>query len=772
MRKWLLGALLLGLLPGIALALMDDELLEPEKAFAVEASAADADTIRAVWTIADGYYMYRDKFRFESNTAGVTLGEPRIPRGTLTEDEFFGEVETFRDRIAIEIPIERGAGAPRSFELETVSQGCADLGVCYPPLTQVVKIDLPAPPAAAERPSSSGEGALAALSRLGSRIGLGGGGGSATPEFLDPEEAFRFTAASPDAETIHAGWDIADGYYLYRDKISFELVDADGVTLGTAELPAGVEKDDEFFGLQEVYYDGVQARIPVLGGEAAPAAVTLTAGYQGCAEAGICYPPMTKTVTLTLGGPPGSATAGAATTPASPTPSAPLFVSEQDRIANSLASGSTLLIVAMFFGFGLLLAFTPCVFPMIPILSSIIVGQGKGLTTRRAFGLSLVYVLAMALTYTVAGVLAGLFGANLQATFQNPWVLITFAGVFVLLSLAMFGFYELQMPSWVQSKLATVSNRQRGGTVAGVAVMGLLSALIVGPCVAAPLAGALIYIGQTGDAVLGGTALFAMSMGMGAPLLALGTSAGKLMPRVGPWMNAIKAVFGVLMLGVAIWLLERILPGPVILLMWAALLVISAIYMGALEPLGPDANGWRKLWKGCGLMMLIYGGALTVGAAGGAQDPFQPLRGINLIATDGSGAQSQRLAFQPVKGLEEVQQQIQLAASRGQPVMFDMYADWCVSCKEMERYTFSDPGVQRVLADALLIKADVTPWDREDQALARELGLFGPPGYLFFAPDGTERREYRVMGFMNAEEFRAHAEQALWQGQRQALSPM
>jgi thioredoxin:protein disulfide reductase len=753
MRTWLLGWLVGLMIVSTAAAFTEDELLEPDEAFRIEAQPLGAATVRVTWTIADGYYLYRDKFRFSSDSTGIELGNPRIPRGTITQDEFFGEVETFRGQVSIELPV-TGAGAGTStIQLTAVSQGCADLGVCYPPHTQLLAVALPS--AAAPGPAAPEAGGLMrTLSRLGASLGLGGSGG--TPEFLDPEQAFLFSASMPDAETVLASFTIAEGYYLYREKLAFELQDADGLALGAPELPAGKIKDDEFFGRQEVYYQGVQARMPVVGDGTPPSSLTLTASYQGCAEAGICYPPMTKTVALTPGGS-GGATAALAI-PAAPA-AAPLFVSEQDRIASTLANGGTVLTVLAFFGFGLLLTFTPCVFPMIPILSSIIVGQGPGLTTRRAFVLSLVYVLAMAATYTVAGVLAGLFGANLQATFQNPWVLFTFAGVFVLLALSMFGFYDIQMPSWVQSKLTEVSNRQKGGTLVGVGIMGFLSALIVGPCVAAPLAGALIYIGQTGDAVLGGVALFALSMGMGAPLLALGTSAGNILPRVGPWMNAIKAVFGVMMLGVAIWLLERVLPGEVTLLLWAALLIVSAIYLGALEPLGTAASGWRKLWKGVGLVMLTYGVLLTVGAAGGGKDPLQPLRGVGLMA--GGGAPTAELAFRPVKGLEEVRREIVLASSAGTPVMLDLYADWCVSCKEMERYTFSDPGVQQALSAAVLLKADVTPWDKADQELARSYGLFGPPGYLFFGPDGTERREYRVVGFMDAERFRTHAERAL-----------
>jgi thiol:disulfide interchange protein DsbD len=440
-------------------------------------------------------------------------------------------------------------------------------------------------------------------------------------------------------------------------------------------------------------------------------------------------------------------------TPPSPTPAGERTErneAEQDRLARLLGEQRFLAIPA-FFGFGLLLAFTPCVFPMIPILSSLIAGQGATLTRRRAIWLSLTYVLAMAATYTVAGVLAALLGQNIQAWFQNPWVISAFSGLFVLLALSMFGLYDLQLPAYLQHWLAERSNRQRGGHHTSVAVMGFLSALIVGPCVAPPLIGALTFIAVTGDVALGAAALFALSLGMGAPLLIIGASTGHWLPRAGHWMERIKSVFGVLLLVVALGLLERILPAAVSMVLWATLLIVIATYMGALQPVVHGAPAWRTLVKGLGLVLLIYGVLLLVGMAAGGRDPLQPLRGIGLIANATSAAPP--LSFQRVKTVTDVD--LVLRAADGRPIMLDFYADWCASCKQLERETFTDPKVRAALAGMVALRADVTANDEADQALLKRFGIVGPPALLFFGPDGQERREHRIVGFLDAERFDA-----------------
>jgi thiol:disulfide interchange protein DsbD len=742
----LLNLMLLLSAPFVA-AQQEEELLDPEVAFALSIEASDSNTLIARWNIAEGYYLYRSKLKFQSNTPGAALGEAILPPGKVKQDEFFGEIETYRHDLEARIPIEWLGSAATSINITVTSQGCADLGVCYPPQRQTLEVALPAA-AASSAPQS--------LSSLGNSLGLGNGN---EDELLSADEAFPFDAVALDGNTLVARWNITPGHYLYKDKFSFSLENAEGITLGQPQLPQGEEKDDEFFGRIEVYHHPMEVTLPLLRESLAATEVTLQVKFQGCAEVGICYPPQKKSLTLALpaGAAAGTAAAGSVTPIVVNKPRVPL--SEQDSLAASLATGNTFTTIALFFGMGLLLAFTPCVFPMIPILSSIIVGQGEGLTTRRAFTLSLVYVLAMALTYTVAGVVAGLFGANLQAAFQNPWILVSFSAVFVALAFSMFGFFELQLPSALQSKLAEVSNKQQGGTLAGVAIMGLLSALIVGPCVAPPLMGALIYIGQTGDALLGGLALFALSLGMGAPLLAIGVSAGKFLPRAGGWMDSVKAVFGVLLLAVAIWMLERILPAAVTLLLWALLAIISAVYMGATDAIKEGASGWYKLWKGLGLVLLIYGGLMLVGLAGGSTDPLQPLKG--LAVSGGSTVAQPHLQFKKVKTLADLEREIKAASSAGKTVMLDFYADWCVSCKEFEKYTFSDPQVVAALENTVTLQADVTANDEADQLLLKKFRLIGPPGIIFYNRAGEELADYRVVGYTPAPAFADHIRRAL-----------
>lgn len=579
--------------------------------------------------------------------------------------------------------------------------------------------------------------------------------GGTQDDILDPDDAFQISFDSQPGQ-FKVNWVIAEGHYLYRDKMQITTTNTD-INSQALILPAGEAKDDPVFNKTlYVFHHFADATLPyqyTLNGDEE---ATFKVKYQGCSSvSGICYPPITKNFTVKLS--PISA-ANAATQAADSNSNEP--VSDQDEITNALRSGNTLLTLLIFFGAGLLLAFTPCVFPMVPILSGIIVGQGKDISTRKAFILSLVYVLAMAVTYTVVGILVGLSGENIQAWFQNPWIIGSFAAIFVALSFSMFGFYDLQMPTSIQSKLANFSNSQQGGNLAGVAIMGFLSALIVGPCVTAPLVGALIYIAETGDAVLGGMALFSLSMGMGAPLLLIGTSAGKLLPKAGMWMDAVKAVFGVLLLGLAIWLLERVAPAGFTMSLWAALIIVSAIYMGAIDGLKEGSSGWKKLWKGLGVLLLIYGIVIVIGLASGNRNLLQPLKGLNLSSADNASAQVENLSFIQIKGVDGLNAELAKAKAAGKTVMLDFYADWCVSCKEMEHLTFADPSVQKALKGVVLLQADVTPNDAKDTELYKRFGIIGPPSIMFFGADGIERRNYRVVGYMPAEKFSQHVKRA------------
>jgi thiol:disulfide interchange protein DsbD len=558
--------------------------------------------------------------------------------------------------------------------------------------------------------------------------------GSSKPKFLPADQAFGLSIEVCDKNALLANFRVTPGYYLYRDKISFSI--ADGKTrIARVELPKGEEKDDPNFGRIEVYHQSIQARIALENADPAKP-LTLNVSYQGCSDKGLCYPPIEKQVTVEL-----------AQFMCNSTAATPAVDNDNTRIAQLFKDGSFWLIIASFFGFGLLLSLTPCVFPMIPILSGIIVGRGHKITHMHGFILSLAYVLGMAVTYAVAGVAAGYSGALISSALQTPWVLGSFAALFVILSLSMFGFYELQLPAALQSRLTDTSNKLHGGHLSGVFAMGALSAIIMGPCVAAPLAGALLYISQTHDAVLGGAALFFLALGMGVPLLLVGASAGVLLPKAGAWMEAVKRFFGVMMLGMAIWIISPVIPVAAHMLLWAALLIFSAIYLHALDPLPPNAHVLRKLGKGLGLLALLLGAAYLVGALSGSRDMLRPLGNLGRGVAEAPAT----LRFERVKSSAELDARIAKAA--GKTVMLDFYADWCVSCKEMDRFTFSDAAVQAQLKGTLLLQADVTANDADDKALLQRFQLFGPPATLFFDKQGKELADHRVTGFQDAKTF-------------------
>ena len=550
----------------------------------------------------------------------------------------------------------------------------------------------------------------------------------AAQDLLEPEKAFAFSARVLDDQAIEVHFAIAQGYYLYRDRFKFAVEGNPGIKLGAPQLPRGIPHKDEFFGSTETYRKAVAIRIPVEGNGRFNLKVT----SQGCADAGVCYVPMDSSTSLELSA--GGASASRLSIFASDTDIARLF------------EGNVLLVLASFLAFGLLLAFTPCVLPMIPILSSIIAGEGRALNKMHALALSGAYVLGMALAYAAAGVAAGFSGSLLAAALQNAWVLGAFALVFVALAFSMFGFYDLQLPGFIHHRLHGAHATLKGGRVASVAAMGVLSAVIVSPCVAAPLAGALLYISQTRDVILGGSALFVMALGMGIPLMVVGISEGALLPKAGAWMEGVRRFFGVLLLAVALYVASPVLPLPVQMLAWAALFIGSGVFLRALDALPTHASGWWRVWKGVGVISLVIGVAMLVGALAGSRDPLRPLAGVLGEARPEVPA----TPFMRVSSLGELDEKLK---SAGKPAMLDFYADWCVSCKEMERFTFSDPRVRREMEGLLLVQADVTKNTEAHKALLKRFSLFGPPGIIFFDAEGREIPGLRVIGYQAPERF-------------------
>ena len=625
LRYWRLvvGFCLLGFLP----LTQAQDYLEPERAFVFSAKMVNANTVAVTYVIADAYYMYRERFKFRAVNA--KLGAARIPPGKVKFDETFNkDVETHRNKVTIEIPVE----ASGTFTLVSTSQGCADAGLCYPPLDSEVQLT----PVAAGSPNSSISSPLPS-------------GQTPSPEqqsSLNPELQASLEQANRELQSSANSSSQANT----SERSS-------GALASNVEVPP-----------------------------------------KGVVEQG-----------------------------------------ELGLIQKSLQSGKLLQILPWFFLLGLGLSFTPCVLPMVPILSFIIVGEGASVGRSRSFMLSLTYVLGMALVYTLLGIGAGLAGEGLAARLQNPWVLGTFALLMVGLALSMFGFYQLQVPGWLQAKLTNSSEHQRRGKLPGVFAMGALSALIVGPCVAAPLAGTLLFISQSRDLVIGGSALFALAIGMGVPLLMVGASAGSLLPKVGHWMESVERFFGVLMLGTALWMVSPVLPGSLQLLGWAALCLGYGAYL-----IWSKDGHWPA--KAFGLTFAILGGFQLLGFVSGGHDPLAPL--ANLRAET-----SKMMVFQRVKSVAELEAVI--AQNKGRPVMLDFYADWCVSCKEMEKFTFSESPVQAKLANAVLLQADVTQNSPEDKALLKRFQLFGPPGIIFFDAQGQEVSGQRVVGYQNTEKFLA-----------------
>jgi thiol:disulfide interchange protein DsbD len=581
-------------------------------------------------------------------------------------------------------------------------------------------------------------------------------------EFLKVDEAFSFNFDQQNNQ-LHINFDISPGYYLYRHQFKFTNKN---ITYSTIDLPIGLEHEDEFFGVQQIYKEQLAFTINI---EQASENATIAISYQGCAEKGLCYPPTKKIIELnnvvanntsndvsaifsTLNNSAGNEEGNVTLAAQKPDSTSAVITniaqsSEQHKLADMLKQDSLLLTLIAFFIGGLLLSFTPCVFPMYPILTGIIVGQGKALTTKKAFTLSFFYVQGMAVTYTLLGIVVALAGAQFQAIFQHPIVLISLSILFIFLALSMFGLFNLALPASWQNKLNAISNQQKGGSITGVIMMGVISGLVASPCTTAPLTGALLYISQTGDVVLGASALYALSLGMGLPLLILGSSGGKLLPKAGAWMNIIKNIFGLLLLAVPIFLLERFIPETASQALWA-LLVLSAASYFYVSNLNGDGRGF---WFGARSLVIFV--MLFVGAKMAYQlvMPSQHLVAVESTTTN------QVQHFTQVKTLNELQSAIAQANTQGKTVMLDLFADWCIACKEFEKYTFFDNEVQKSLANSVLLQIDLTDTGtNQNIELMEHFNVFGLPSILFFNLQGQELSQQRITGFMGADEFSAH----------------
>lgn len=604
----------------------------------------------------------------------------------------------------------------------------------------------------------------------------------AQEDFLDPEDAFALQVAASGAETIDVHFRVAPEYYMYRERFEFALLPDGAGTLGEPVFPMGLVKYDPTFEKDlEVYYGQVTIRVPVAQLPAGP--FTLRIGSQGCADAGLCYPPAEHDIPLLASGgqlqvqgpyaaasvpaPVDATSKGAGASAGAPQGAAELLSMGDTGFAAYLASAGWWQVILLSAALGVLLSFTPCVLPMVPILLAILAGSQSGNAATpasrwRNVSLAAVFVLGMSLVYTALGVAAGLVGASLAAWLQVPWVLTLFAILLALLALAMFDVFTLQAPGAMQTRLNAFMEKLPGGRYGAVFLMGMVSALIVGPCVAAPLAGVLLFISQTGDVVLGGSALFAMAWGEGLLLLAVGASSGVLMPKAGGWMNGVKWFFGVLLLATAWWMMNSVLPDWVMVLGWTLLAAWSAVMLGAFERLPEGSGPGRMLLKGLGLLLAGWALVLLVGLAMGNRSLMAPLQGL------GTGLSQQQAGAAPVAGIKEAfvkvnssQEFDALLANADRPVMLDFYADWCVSCIEMERFTFTDPQVEQKMGQMLLVQADVTANTPAHRELLKRFKLFGPPGIIFFDAQGREMPEPRVVGFMNAANFSKELDRVL-----------
>lgn len=701
------------------------KLLRAEEAFRYTLENTDK-SIKINWSINDGYYLYQKKLQFKSSTPSIQLGNIIYPNGSRHEDEFFGVQQVYRGDVSIEIPYKSSNDLEKSFDLEIFSQGCADQGICYPPQKWLKTIKTDTAPDFNQK-------------NLFNNL---------TNNDLKANDAFIPFLTQIDKQTLEIAFQIKPRHYLYKNKIAVTSQDSD-IQIGAIELPKGIIKNDDWFGETEVFYNEVFGRVSFKYSDPARSNLDFILNYQGCIEDEICLPPQQTSFKIEL----------MSSTLTDVGIEKPIKISEQSRLANLISSAHILMVILTFYVAGLLLSFTPCVLPMIPILSGILAGEGEQITPKRGFILSSSYVLGMAIVYTMAGIISASIGLQLQAFFNAPWVIIIFVAIFIWLALAMFDLVNMELPSIFQNRLSKLNDQQKSGTIIGSFFIGAISSLIVTACVAPPLVATLMVIGQTGDVLRGGVALLAMSFGMGTPLIVIGTSAGKLLPKAGEWMNKVKHIFGFLMLGLAIYMLSRILDATFILALWGILALLMGVFFGGLNVIDKNSKNSEKGAKGIGLLAIIYGAALILGSLSGNTNPLQPLANIGII--NGQKTIASELHFKRIKSLDNLNSELAQAKLQNKSVMLDFYADWCVSCKEMEAYTFTDERVQNSLANTILLQADVTANDEIDQALLNELNVFGPPTIIFYNKDGIKKNGYEVVGYMKAKEFARHTQSAL-----------
>ncbi len=729
--------------------------LHPDKAFAISTRTIDGNTLEASWVIADGYYMYRKFFKFEALDKNIKLNPPVLPKGIIKDDKVLNEVlEVYKKKVVIRLSIDRLDPKAGSTRLRITSQGCNEpIGLCYNPVTKDISFKLlPVAGTQAGTPRS-----LKDLRKKISTDPLG----LAQP--LPVDRAFNVDVTGVGKRTVRIRFNITEGYYLYRKEIKFSLQAASGKTsppgvrIAKFRLPPGITKVDSL-GKNEVYTKNFSVILPIYGADAPDFDQILLVRYQGCKEKGICYTPVNKKFSLKAAAT-GPLLARAIEVPAGTgngvATAAPTTIAGDKTEARSWNKFTLAILFA--FAAGLALTFTPCVLPLIPILSSIIVGQGdKKISGKRGGLLAIVYVLGTAVVYTIAGYMAGATGDQLQSYFQNPWAISITVLIFTALALSMFGFYDIQMPAFIQSRLHKHNQGRQGGTLVAVFILGMISSLIVGACVSPVLISALGVAIASQDPLLGSGIMFSMSLGMGTILILIGFGAGFLLPKVGPWMDRIKHGFGVLLLAVAIYIFG-FLPEVPVLYLWAALLIITSIYFGAIQPVPDGASGWRYFFKGVGLLMLIWGVLALIGAFTGSRDILRPIQlpvmGLTGTSVDGGPIKPVKSLFIKVRDVKDLNEQIALAKGAKKPVLVDYYASWCTDCRRMEATTFRDPQVQRAMARFVVFKVDVSEKNPVTQAMKARFGVYGPPATIFIDRTGKELKRLHFYGYRNAEEF-------------------